>query len=261
MLKDFDISSNEYLNTKPFPHYFQDNILNDEFAKELQNEILNLDLSLYDRYDNPFEQKYTLRDKDKYPCKLQSLIDYLISDEFIKKLSNFTGNELIIDTTKNFYGVHIYKPGDKLDIHVDAGIHPTLNLKKQVTLGIYLSYNWSIFNGCALEIWDGDDSHIKDPKIYNCINKIHPMFNRLIVFTNTDNSWHGNPEPVHSVKDDSRRIFITLSYLSNNIDLYNNKKKKAYFIARPNDAIDIEKDKLRELRANPDMCKYIYRTM
>lgn len=259
MLKEFNISSNEYLTTNPYPHYYQDQILNEEFAKELQMEILNLDLNSYDRYDNPFEQKYTLRDKNKYPLKLQSLIDYLISNEFVKKLSNFTGNELIVDTTKNFYGVHIYKPGDKLDIHVDAGIHPVLNLKKQVTLGIYLSYNWNVDNGCALEIWDGDDSNKKNPKIYNCVNKIHPMFNRLIIFTNTDNSWHGNPEPVHIVNNEnSRRIFITLSYLSNNMDLYNNKKKKAYFIARPYDPVDLEKDKLRELRANPDTCKLIY---
>ncbi len=50
------------------------------------------------------------------------------------------GYNLILDTTRNFWGVHTYKLGDKLDIHVDAGIHPTLQLKKQITFGIYLSY-------------------------------------------------------------------------------------------------------------------------
>jgi Rps23 Pro-64 3,4-dihydroxylase Tpa1-like proline 4-hydroxylase len=261
MLSEFDISNDEYINKKPYPHYYQNNILDEQFAKELQSEIMNLPIEMFDRYDNPFEQKYTLRDKNKYPPKLQSLINYLISDVFVSKLSSFTGHQLLVDTTKNFYGVHMYKENDKLDIHVDAGIHPVLNLKKQITLGIYLSYNWTYENGCALEIWDGDDSHVDKPKIYECVTKIHPMFNRLILFTCTDNAWHGNPDPVHIENNiNSKRIFITLSYLSNEIENYNNKRKKAYFIARPNDPEDLNKDKLRDLRANPETCNLVYRT-
>ena len=283
MLKKFDKEYN-YKDKRPFPYYYQDDILDEEFAKELQKEIMELPLKEFDRYNNPFEQKYTYRDKNKYPKKLQELMEYLTSNEFITYLSEYTGYTLYLDTTKNFYGVHVYNPGDKLDIHVDAGMHPTLNLKKQVTLGIYLSYHWKQENGCALEIWEGDDCTYEMPKLYKCVDKIHPMFNRLILFTNTDNAWHGNPDSVKinprplfgsvSVQDratgsdsdieEPRRIFITLSYLSNDntfvIDSGNmNKKKKAYFIARPDDPEDIKKDILRKLRADPDKCNEVYR--
>lgn len=87
-----------------------------EFAKMLQNEILNIPSVEFDRYNNPFEQKFTLRNKQKYP--------YLESDEFVNRLSQFTGFELVINKNRNFNG-------DKLDIHLDAAIHPyTKELKK-----------------------------------------------------------------------------------------------------------------------------------
>ncbi len=257
MINNIGITSNDYQNITPFPHWYKDNILDETYAKLVQQEILNIPLSMFDRYENPFEQKYTLRDKNAYPYFTQKLIDYLISDQFVCILSDLVGCQLFVDTTKNFYGIHMYKPGDKLDIHVDAGLHPTLNIRKQLTLGIYLSSDWKKEYGCALEIWDGEDASQPNPKLKECITQIHPMFNRLVLFTNTDNSWHGNPNPVAYDNPDARRIFITLSYLSNS-DEYNNKKKKAYFVARPNDPVDENKDKLRLLRADPEQCKRVY---
>jgi hypothetical protein len=265
MLKKFD-KEYHYKGKSPFPYYYQDDILDEEFARELQKEIIELPLEEFDRYNNPFEQKYTYRDKNRYPKKLKELMEYLTCEEFVTYLSEYTGYTLCLDTTKNFYGVHVYNPGDKLDIHVDAGVHPTLNLKKQVTLGIYLSYHWKKENGCALEIWEGDNCTCEMPKLYQCVDKIHPMFNRLILFTNTDNAWHGNPDSVVKLSEDNRgpkRIFITLSYLSHpGADSRTdnmNKKKKAYFIARPGDQLDVKKDMLRKLRADPDKCNEVYR--
>jgi Rps23 Pro-64 3,4-dihydroxylase Tpa1-like proline 4-hydroxylase len=261
MIKDFDISEKEYQTRLPYPYHVMDNVLNEEIAIDIQNDILSLPIEEFDRYENPFEQKYTLRDKNKYPQKLQALMNYLTNDEFVNRLSQFVGCSLQNDSTKNFYGVHIYKPGDKLDIHVDAGLHPTLGLKKYITLGIYLSKNWKTDFGCELEIWDGDPAHHEQPKLYKCMKAISPVFNRMILFTNTDNSWHGNPNPVLNQDPNARRIFVTLSYLRENDDQFHNKKMKAYFIARPYDKPDPEKDILRELRANINTYKNVYRTM
>jgi hypothetical protein len=84
------------------------------------------------------------------------------------------------------------------------------------------------------------------------------MFNRLVLFTNDDYSWHGNPNPVNSNDIDAKRIFITISYLSENFN-DKNKKQKAYFIARPTDLPNKEKDELRLLRSDPRKYKEIYR--
>ena len=257
MLSQILINHQDYVNIEPYPHMFQDNFLDEQFAKELQKEILNIPQTEWDRYDNPFEQKFTLRDKFKFPSLLKLIFEQLTTERFVKQLSEIVGYELKLDTTRNFWGVHTYKPGDKLDIHVDAGLHPALGLKKQITLGIYLSYKWHESYGCELEIWRGDNSVNPDAKIYEKITSISPLFNRIIMFTCNDYSWHGNPIP-SSGTEDSRRIFVTISYLSDNIN-DENKKIKAFFVPRPDDPINLEKDKLRFLRADPQKYKEIYR--
>ena len=117
-----------YQNTKPFPYAIMDNCLDTERATALQREILSISSDQWDRYDNPFEQKYTLRDKFHFPPLLKALFEELESDAFVHQLSTLCGYRLLLDTTRNFWGVHTYGPGDKLDIHVDAGLHPTMNL-------------------------------------------------------------------------------------------------------------------------------------
>jgi len=245
------------LKNNPFPYGKLDNFLNEDFATKLQKEILDVPSDSWDRYDNPFEQKYTLRDKFNFPPLLKDLFQELTSQSFVSNLSELTGYSLMLDDTRNFWGVHTYGPGDKLDIHVDAGLHPTFGLKKQVTLGIYLSYDWKEEYGCNLEIWRGDNCSNNDAKLIERVDSISPLFNRLVLFTCNDYAWHGNPEPA-SCPETSKRIFITLSYLSENFE-DQNKRMKAFFIARPGDPADKEKDKLRLLRADPEKYKEMYR--
>lgn len=257
LFSNINISSKEYNSIEPYPYYLQDNFLDNDFAKNLQNEIINIPSDMWDRYDNPFEQKYTLRDKYNFPPLLRKLFNELENEDFVHKLSEISGYKLIKDSTRNFWGVHKYKPGDKLDIHVDAGLDPTTKNKKQLTLGIYLSLNWKEEYGCQLEVWKGDNSISNDAKIYEKIESISPMYNRMIMFTCNDYSWHGNPEP-SLAKEDAFRIFITISYLSENYEDLN-KRQKAFFVARPNDPYNEEKNKLRLLRADPKRFKEIYR--
>ena len=251
------INENDYQSRQPFPYTFQNNILDNKFAKDLQTEILEIDDNAWDRYQNPFEKKFTLRDKFNFPPNLKRLFDELEMDYFVNKLSKLCGHSLTIDVTRNFWGVHKYNQGDKLDIHVDAGLHPITKQKKQLTLGIYLSSNWKEEYGCELEIWKGDNAGMNNPILIEKVDSIAPLFNRLIIFTCNDMAWHGNPEPVVGPME-AKRIFITISYLSENYS-DQNKRMKALFIARPDDPEDTEKDIMRRLRADPDKYKDIYR--
>jgi hypothetical protein len=253
-----NINPEEYKKQNPYPYTFQDNFLDDDFALKIQKEILEIPVEAWDRYENPFESKFTLRNKFAFPQNLNRLFDELQTDSFVKKISEIVGYQLFLDPTRNFWGVHKYNNGDKLDIHVDAGLHPTTKQKKQVTLGIYLSVDWKEEYGCHLEVWRGDNTVLNDAKIYEKVASIAPLFNRMILFTCNDYAWHGNPEPVQC-PENSKRIFVTISYLSENYDDLN-KRQKAYFVARPNDPVDLEKDKLRLLRADPEMFKEVYKT-
>ena len=228
LFSKLETTKEKYTSTKPYPYYCQDSFLESTFAKELQQEILQIDDSKWDRYENCFEKKYTLRDKYDFPPLLKKLFDEFTSKSFVNELSEISGYKLLLDETRNFWGVHKYKNGDKLDIHVDAGLHPTLGLKKQLTVGLYLSYNFSKENGCALEIWEGENVKTPDCKLIKKIDEVIPYYNRFVMFTCNDYSWHGNPEPV-CAPSESKRIFITLSYLSDNFN-YDNKRVKAFFI-------------------------------
>jgi hypothetical protein len=257
MILPISILSSVYQTTQPYPYAFQDGILEEEFAKNLQHEILTIPAEAWDRYENPFEAKYTLRDKYAFPPLLSSLFQELESETFVSMLSEIVGHKLLVDPTRNFWGVHTYKPGDKLDIHVDAGLHPGTKQKKQVTLGIYLSSNWKDEYGCHLEVWKGSNASETTASVTEKVISISPRFNRLVLFTCNDIAWHGNPEPMTG-PESARRIFITISYLSENyVDL--NKRVKAFFVKRPQDPEDPEKDRLRLLRADPEKYKEIYR--
>ena len=235
-----------------------DNLLSNDCANECQREILNCESSVWDRYNNCFEQKYTYRDKYNFTPKVKNLFAQLTSCAFINQLNQLTNLNLINDIYRTFWGIHLFQDGDKLDMHVDAGKHLTTNLTKAVTFGLYLSYDWSEENNGCFEFWSGDNSYIENPKIHNCLEKIVPIFNRCIIFENNDTSWHGAPEAC-ICKNNEKRIFLTCSYLmEGSNEAFKNDKKKAFFVKRPQDANDIEKDKLRILRANPDTCKTIY---
>jgi Rps23 Pro-64 3,4-dihydroxylase Tpa1-like proline 4-hydroxylase len=252
------ISNKKYNDSTPYPHIVLDNILDETYATKCQQEIINIPSEMWDRYNNPFEQKFTLRDKNNIPEYCHNLFNLLTSSEVVDVLSNITGEQLYNDPTKNWWGIHTYNNGDYLDIHSDAGNHPITKQKKHITFGIYLSYKWKEENGGHLEIWSGDNVLNDDAKIVNCENKILPIFNRMIMFTNTTNAWHGNPEPV-LIENDAKRIFLTLSYISEkHNDGMENNREKAFFVNRPNDPINLEKDTLRLLRADPKECKNIY---
>lgn len=252
------IFQKEFYNNKKF--CIIDNILNVEYAENIQKEIIESSKRHWDRYENPFEKKYTWRNKNELLPLSKLLFENLHKKDFINFLSNFTGYQLQEDKSKNWWGIHTFDNGDKLDIHVDAGKHPKNNLKKIVTLGIYLSYNWTGECGGNIEFWNGDASQNNDVKIYNKKISIEPIFNRCIIFENNDYSWHGAPEPC-ICNQNQKRIFLTCSYLTDIDDsIHKNNRKKAFFVKLPNEPYNPEKDKLRLLRADPEKYKEIYRT-
>jgi len=257
MINAITIPSSIYSSNKPYPHTVQDSFLDIQFALDLQKEILNIPKENFDRYQNPFESKYTFRDKYNFPPLLNKLFTELQSESFVDQLSRICNYPLQLDTERQYWGVHLYNSGDCLDIHVDAGIHPILNKKKHLTLGIYLSADYDESHGCHLELWNGTSCLSNDMHLIEKSISIPPIFNRLVLFTNIDTAWHGNPTPLNAPPS-TKRIFITISYLSDDTRLIN-INKNAYFIKRPEDPEDLEKDRLRLLRVNPDTCKEVYR--
>lgn len=259
-LKQEDFSEKDRQFFHKNKYVFIDDFLEEKVAKTCQHEILQQPINVWDRYNNPFEQKNTFRDKNNLPPNLEKLFLFLTSPDFVSKLSSFTELPLQNDPDKLFWGIHTFEHGDKLEIHVDAGLQMNNMLIKAVTFGIYLSHNWEEKNGGHLEFWNGDNSCIEKPRIYGMIDKILPKFNRCIIFESNNVSWHGNPEPCVCLNGE-KRIFLTVSYLMEGPhSSFLNTRRKALFVKRPEDPDDPEKDKLRLLRANPQTCQEVYNT-
>lgn len=221
--------------------YIIKNFLPEALAQDVFNEIESKSIDDWDRYDNPFERKWTLKDKNQICEKI-----FLRDENFIKELENKFG-PLILDESKLYYGVHKFEDGDFLDVHLDAGIHPIQKLKKHVTVGLYLSsINWDVTkNGGELEFWNSNG---------DCIYKISPDFNTLIVFENTINAWHGSPKPVFC-KRGEKRIFITMSFLSK-LKPVNTKEKALFFVPKNNYIKKILSEKRAHSQKFKDMYKW-----
>jgi len=253
----FSFNLNEF-KTDPFPHLVIDNFLSNTVAKQIQHDILSIPTSEFDRYSNPFENKNTLKNKNNFPQSIKDLFEQLRSQEFLNKLTELSGVEIINDDFKQYWGVHTYNPGDKLNIHVDAGLNPQTGFKKYLTLGIYLSYNWKDELGGNLELWSGDSAEKEYPQIYECVKSIVPSFNRMILFVCNDYSWHGNPIPTKGTID-NKRIFVTISYLTKEKNLKDclNTRKRAYFASKRNEKDELKE--VRDLRSDDKNCELIYR--
>ena len=63
---------------------------------------------------------------------------------------------------------------------------------------------------------------------------------------------------MNSYDNNSKRIFITISYLTFNENKNKIYREKALFIRRPQDEYDEEKEKLIKIRADPLLYKEVY---
>lgn len=235
-----------------------DNFLPGNLAEQCLNAITDLQSTHpqdWSRYDNPWEHKTILNKKlppmlwsDPSPSPIYDIREAVIATclERMRRGHVYFENclqpvdpfEFVIDASYHYDGVFIYGPGDRLDMHLDAGIHPTNGLRKHATAVLYLTNSHAPFvmqQETPLPVW----SH----GVQSTSNTIiDPVANRLVCFVNDDQSWHGAPGPVWG---NEQRVVLTVSFMSSAVDLYSNKCTRAYFA----DTGDPATDRLRDRRA------------
>ena len=91
-------------------------------------------------------------------------------------------------------------------MHTDFNWHPKLRLDRRLNLLVYLNKDWKEEYGGHLELWDREMSH--------CEQKILPVFNRTVVFSTTDFSYHGHPTPLACPEGMSRKS-VSFYYYTN----------------------------------------------
>jgi Rps23 Pro-64 3,4-dihydroxylase Tpa1-like proline 4-hydroxylase len=193
---------------EPFDHWIMDGFQDEDLARKLSSEFIDFDNKDWYDYDNPLEVKRTLNNWWNFPPTTYRFIEYLNSPMFIHKLTELTGiSDLSPDPGLHGAGWHIHKNGGKLNVHLDYSIHPKLELERKLNLIYYLSEDWQPEWGGNLEFWTGTSE-----KPVEYVKSIQCMFNKVLIFDTTQNSWHGFPDKIKCPENKYRKS-IAMYYL------------------------------------------------
>tara|TARA_R110000803_G_C11965939_1_gene319209 strand:- start:868 stop:1650 length:783 start_codon:yes stop_codon:yes gene_type:complete len=209
----------------PYPVWIIDNFLDDETASNALNLWPKDSHGWHGGHKEINGKKNILEhgiralsSKDFIPKFYLDLINELNSQNNLKyyeKLSGIRG--LLADQAYRWSGLREMEPGGYQLIHSDARQHPETGFTKALTHLLYLNdktYVKDEDEGC-LEIWSDD--------LLNKVHEIEPIHNRMVIFLNSNKSYHGVP------KNNCQRKMITFSTIT---DELSHERSKALFVGR-----------------------------
>lgn len=195
-----------YATARPFPHIVLDGLFPDEVLDGVLADF-PLPEEMGARFDNPLEKKLGFTYETPVRDKVRDFLWTMSSAPVLQFLEALTGIEgLIPDPYFGGAGPHQILPGGFLKVHVDFNWHPLLKLDRRLNLLVYLNRDWREEYGGHLELWDRDMAH--------CGQKILPLFNRTVLFSTTDVSYHGHPTPLACPPDRARKS-VSFYYYTN----------------------------------------------
>jgi hypothetical protein len=199
----------DYASAQPFPHLLIDDFFDSRVLDQVLNEWPQPDTPEVDKYDDGFYStlKYASNYRMQFGPYTKSLLTHLGEPPFLEALEKVTGIEgLIPDPYLSGGGLHFTRSGGRLAVHADFNKHAKFKLDRRLNLILYLNRGWTEANQGWLELWDRE--------MKSCVKRILPIFNRTVIFSTNDFSFHGQPEPVAGPPDLVRRS-IALYYYSN----------------------------------------------
>ncbi len=199
---------NSYLSASPYPHIVLENFFNDDLLNKILDEFPDLKkISDSEEYSNKNEVKFSNNKYENFPKNIKYFFDFLNSKTFLLFLQSITSikENLMSDPYLMGGGLHEIKRGGVLKVHTDFNRHPIFNLDRRINVLIYLNKNWKKEYGGNLELWDKN--------MNKCIKKIQPLFNSMVIFSTTDFSNHGHPDPL-TCPDNISRKSLALYYFS-----------------------------------------------
>jgi 2OG-Fe(II) oxygenase superfamily len=196
-----------YVNARPFPHLVLDDLFPAEVLETILAEFPRPDEIEWRRFDNATEKKLGYWHESALRPALQLFLYEMSSAPVLRFLETLTGIQgLIPDPYYGGAGPHQILPGGFLKVHVDFNWHPLLKLDRRLNLLVYLNKDWQEEYGGHLELWNRD--------MTRCEQKILPVFNRTVVFSTTDFSYHGHPAPLACPEGMSRKS-VSFYYYTN----------------------------------------------
>lgn len=200
----------EYQSAIPFPNI----VIHDFFDEDVLNRVLAEFPDLSKKkdeiiaYNNHNEKKLAGKGESLFGETSRQLAHFLNSQPILEFLQELTGIEetLIPDPYFEGGGYHEIKPGGLLKIHADFNKNRRTKLDRRINLLVYLNKDWQESYGGHFELWDRE--------MKQSYKKILPTFNTIAIFSTTDFSYHGHPNPLTCPPDRSRKS-LALYYYSN----------------------------------------------
>lgn len=195
----------QYATAEPFPHIVLDGLFDTDALDAVLRDFPDRDAMKWRQFDSATEKKLGYHHETSRISKtVRDFLNDMNAFEMLLWLEALTGIEgLIPDPYFGGGGLHQVEPGGFLKVHADFNVHPKLKLDRRLNMLVYLNKDWREEYGGHLELWNRDAK--------SCHTKILPAFNRVVVFSTSDTSYHGHPHPLTSPPGVTRKS-VSLYY-------------------------------------------------
>lgn len=216
-----------YQSAEPFSHAYFDNFLPEDFLNEVLKEFPNVNDPQWQEFKAETENgKLASTGYDLIPPVTRYVLDQLNTPPFLRFLEKLTGIQgLIPDPYYIGGGMHQTKRGGWLSIHVDFNRYEQLGLYRRINVLLYLNKDWKDEYGGHLELWD--------EKMEKCYDKVAPIFNRVAIFTTSENSHHGHPDPLTCPEGMTRKSLAWYYYTATSGGVIDDTPHTTLYHARP----------------------------
>jgi Rps23 Pro-64 3,4-dihydroxylase Tpa1-like proline 4-hydroxylase len=207
-MQDLGASLHEsYVTAEPYPHTVIDGLFDEDILRQIISEFPKPTDVEWVEYKNTREIKLASNRDEHFGPLTRMMLYSLNSAPFLSFLTDVTGIQgLISDSYFDGGGMHQIQRGGKLAVHADYNIQTTTKLDRRLNALLYLNPDWKDEYGGELQLWNRD--------MTACVKKIKPLFNRLVIFSTTDFSYHGHPDPLTCPQDITRKS-LALYYFTN----------------------------------------------
>ncbi|MDB6178596.1 2OG-Fe(II) oxygenase [Paracoccus sp. Z330] len=221
----------EYQSGQPYNHICIDNFLDEKLIDQVKADLMVLP-EAETSFNRAQERLKTSYVPERLPKGTRDLFYALNSRPFLLFLEQMTGIKgLIPDPYFIGAGIHKTQNGGHLDIHADFNLHGPMQLERRLNVLIYLNDDWKEEWGGCFEIWNNDMTQM--------VKRFAPLRNRMVCFSTSSTSMHGNPEPVNHPEGEPRQS-IALYYYTATWD-ESRKEHGTIFKPRPGSVDDADR--------------------
>lgn len=225
----------QYAQAEPYPHVVVDGLMPEGPLQRVAQAAGTIPAAAGWRRGDPVFQRHKQGTSDlaHMPAPVRDAIMQLNSPLMLQFLERLTGiPRLIADPWLVGGGVHQVGRGGFLKVHRDYLKHPRYHIDRRLNLLLYLNENWSEEWGGHLELWDRD--------MGRCVRRVAPVFNRCVIFTLSQTSFHGHPEPLACPEDRPRRSLALYYYSTAGPVNPDRDDYETPWKARPGEAFDFD---------------------